>query len=262
MTPPPPLIDYRNVTVYRQGRAVLDRLSLTIPVGQHAAIIGPNGCGKSTFIKTITRELYPDPEVPDSYVEIFGKRVWNIFDLRHILGVVSYDWLQTCTRDYPSLEIVLSGFHGSVGIWPNHEVTPAMRQRAREVMELLEITHLADRPTAELSSGESRRVLIARALVHQPRALLLDEPTNSLDLRAMHELREALRRIARQGTSILLVTHHLPDILPEIERIILLRGGRVYADGAKQSILSSETLSELFGLPIEVERHDGYYHAW
>jgi len=258
----PPLINYQNVTVYRKGRVVLDDLSLTIPVGQHAAIIGPNGCGKSTLIKTITRELYPDPEKPDSFLEIFGKRVWNIFDLRHILGVVSYDWLQTCTRDYPSFEIVVSGFHGSIGIWPNHVVTPDMEDRAREVMELLEITHLADRPTEELSSGESRRVLIARALVHNPQALLFDEPTNSLDLRSMHELREILRKIAAQGTSILLVTHHLPDIIPEIERIILLRSGKVFADGSKESTLTEEKLSELFSLPIEVEHHDGYFHAW
>ena len=258
----PPLINYHNVTVYRKGRTVIDKLDLTIPVGQNVAICGPNGCGKSTFIKTITRELYPDPEIPDSYLEIYGKRVWNIFDLRHIMGIVSYDWLQICTRDYPSFEIVLSGFHGSVGIWENHVVTPEMEQRAREVMDELEITHLADRPTEELSSGESRRVLIARALVHRPKALLFDEPTNSLDMRSTHELREILRKIAQGGTSIILVTHHLPDIIPEIERVILMRQGRVYADGKKNEMLTADRLTDLFGLPIEVEQHEGYSHAW
>jgi iron complex transport system ATP-binding protein len=136
-----------------------------------------------------------------------------------------------------------------------------MEARAREVMELLEIKHLAERPTDELSSGESRRVLIARALVHRPKALVLDEPTNSLDMRSTHELREALRKIAAQGTSIVLVTHHLPDILPEMDRVILMRSGGVFADGGKRTVLTSENLTALFGLGIEVEERGGYFHG-
>jgi iron complex transport system ATP-binding protein len=129
-------------------------------------------------------------------------------------------------------------------------------------MELLEIDHLRDRPTAELSSGEARRVLIGRALVHDPKALVLDEPTNSLDLHATGELRETMRRIALEGTGLILVTHHLPDIIPEIERVILLRAGRVAADGPAEQMLTGERLSALFGSRIEVARHEGYYHAW
>ena len=110
--------------------------------------------------------------------------------------MVSNDWMQMCTRDYSGFEIVLSGFFGSVGIWPYHTVTPEMERKAREVMELLEIPHLAERATNEMSSGEARRILIARALVHDPQALILDEPTTSLDLRATRELREILRKLA------------------------------------------------------------------
>ena len=126
------LIDFKNVTIRRAGCCILESFSLQIPLGQHVAILGPNGCGKSTFIKAITRELYPDPDVPDSHIEVFGKRIWNIFDLRPLLGIVSYDWLDTCRRnDYPCEEIVLSGFFSSVGIWPHHEVTDDMRERTR-----------------------------------------------------------------------------------------------------------------------------------
>lgn len=242
---------------------MLKGLTLKVPLGQHVAILGPNGCGKSTLIKLITRELYADPNVRGSWVEILGQRRWNIFDLRPLLGIVSYDWLETCRRnDYPCTEIVLSGFFASVGIWPNHTVTAAMRKRVREVMRLLEIEHLARRPINELSSGEGRRVLIGRALVNRPKALVLDEPANSLDLGAMHELRETMQRVAAHGTSIILVTHHLTDIIPEIDRVVLLAEGRAFFDGPKRQALTPAKLGELFGVPVAVGHHAGYYHAW
>ncbi|MFN7918571.1 MAG: ATP-binding cassette domain-containing protein [Bryobacteraceae bacterium] len=262
MSRPVPVLDYHNVTVIRKQRRVLQNLNLQVHEGQHVAILGPNGCGKSSLIKTITRELYPDPSVEDSWLEIFGQRRWNIFELRPMLGIVSYDWVEMTRREETSREIVLGGFHGSIGIWGNHRVTKAMERQVREVMETLEIAHLADRPTEELSSGEARRVLIARSLVHRPRALIFDEPTNSLDIHATHGLRDVLRKLAGQGITIILVTHHLPDIIPEIDRVVLLGGGRILADGTKQDLLTSHHLGELFGTAVEVVQKDGYFHAW
>ena len=166
-----------------------------------------------------------------------------------------------CTRDFAGYEIVLSGFFGSVGIWPYHHVTPEMEQKARGVMDLLEIAHLAARNTNEISSGEARRMLIARALVHDPQALILDEPTTSLDLRATYELREILRKLARNGIGMIMVTHHLPDIIPEMERVVLLAHGRVCRDGPKHQVLTAPALREVFGIPVEVLERDGYYHV-
>src|SRR5215475_12407797 len=137
-----------------------------------------------------------------------------------------------------------------------------MKAKTREVLELLEISHLADRNTNEISSGEARRILIARALVHDPQALILDEPTTSLDLHATHELREVLRKLAAAGISIIMVTHHLPDIIPEIGRVVLIRDGRVHADGPKAEVLKAERLEELFRLPCEVVERGGYYQVW
>jgi iron complex transport system ATP-binding protein len=256
-----PLIELCNVTVRRDERVALDGVTLSIAAGEHVAILGPNGSGKSTLIKLISRDLYPVLKQEPWCFRIQGRERWRLFDLRHILGVVSNDWMQMCTRDYSGYEIALSGFFGSVGIWPNHEVTAAMERKTREVMELLEISHLAERNTNEMSSGEARRILIARALVHDPRALVLDEPTTSLDLHATHELREILRKLARGGISILMVTHHLPDIIPEIERVIMIKEGRIYADGHKEEVLSSAALSGLFGLQVEVLERHGYYHV-
>jgi iron complex transport system ATP-binding protein len=258
----PPLIEFHDVSVARGLSLVLDCVTLSVGLGEHLAVLGPNGSGKSTLIQAMTRECYPLQRGGGSYLRILGREDWDLFELRGLLGIVSNDLMQTCTRDYSVAETLLSGFFGSVGIWPHHHVTAAMEQRVREVLELLEIERLADRPVDELSSGEARRALIGRALVHAPKALVLDEPTNSLDLRAAHGLREILRKIARAGTSLIVATHHLPDILPEVERVACLRGGRLLRDGPKHEILTPQCLAELFGVPVEIARRDGYYHAW
>ncbi len=256
-----PLIELENVTVRRDERVALDGVSISIAQGEHVAILGPNGCGKSTLIKLISRDLYPMLKDEPWALRIMGRDKWALFDLRHHLGIVSNDWMQMCTRDYSGYEIALSGFFGSVGVWPHHEVTPEMERKTCEVMDLLEISHLAERNTNEMSSGEARRILIARALVHNPQALVLDEPTTSLDLRATWELRDVLRKLAANGISILMVTHHLPDIIPEMRRVVLIREGRVVMDGPKERVLEAGALSGLFGIPVEVLERGGYYHV-
>src|ERR1700757_577230 len=244
---PLPLIELRNVTVMRGDNVALRDFSLTIGAGEHVAILGPNGCGKSTLIKTITRECYPLAREGSS-VEILGRSVWNVFDLRNMLGIVSNDLMTQCTREITGFDVVLSGFFSSIGIWPNHHVTAEMRDKASEVLDLLEAPHLAPKPVDEMSSGEARRMLIGGALVHGPRALLLDEPSTSLDLFAQHELREMVRKLAQSGIGILLVTHHLSDIIPEIDRVILMRAGQIVGDGAKDETLTAQSLRNLFGV--------------
>ncbi len=225
------------------------------------AILGPNGSGKSTLIKTITRECYPLLR-PDTVLRIMGQNSWNIFELRSHIGLVSNDLMAQCTRDIKGLELVISGFLGSIGVWPNQEITAEMKEGALAAMERLEVKHLAERWLDELSSGEARRLLIARALIHQPETLLLDEPTTSLDLPSLREVRGQLRKLAAEGVGLLLITHHLDDIIPEIDRVVLLRNGKVAFDGAKQAVLTSERLSATFGIPLDVISRGGFYHAW
>jgi len=239
----------------------LKDVSLRIGLREHVAILGPNGCGKSTLIKAITRECYP--LVRDgSSVRIMGRDSWNVFELRKLLGIVSSDLMTSCTRDVTGRDIALSGFFSSIGLWPHQQVTPEMHEKAEQALAMLEVSHLADRFTDEMSSGEARRVLLARALVHDPHSLILDEPSTALDLFAQHELRLIFRKLAQAGIGLVMVTHHLSDLVPEIDRVVLMDHGRIVADGPKRDVLVTEKLSALFGLPLDLTERDGYYNLW
>ncbi len=256
-----PLLDFRNLRVMRGQKIGLDDFTLCVGAEEHVAILGPNGCGKSTLIKTITRECYPVVR-ENSSMAILGEESWNVFDLRSRLGIVSNDLMLSCTGAASGRDVVLSGFFSSTAIYPNHSVDREQREQAEAALATLKIAHLAERPVCEMSSGEARRVLIARALVHKPRALLFDEPCNSLDLAAQQSLRRTMSELANSGTAIILVTHELADIVPEIQRVVLMSRGRVVADGAKEEILQVERLSALFGVTVEMARRDGHYHLW
>jgi iron complex transport system ATP-binding protein len=257
--PTPPLLDLHNIRVMRGQKIALNDLTLRIGAKEHVAILGPNGCGKSTLIKTITRECYPVSR-EDSSITILGRESWNVFELRALLGIVSNDLMLSCTGDATGRHVVLSGFFSSTNIFPNHTVDATHRGKADAALDRLRISHLADRRVCEMSSGEARRVLIARALVHNPRTLLFDEPCNSLDLSAQQSLRQTMRDLANSGIGIILVTHELADIVPEIQRVVLMKEGRITADGQKEEILQPERLGALFGVSVEIARRDGYYH--
>src|SRR5882724_4700158 len=259
--PTPPLLDLHNLRVMRGQKTALDDFTLRIGADEHVAILGPNGCGKSTLIKTITRECYPVVQ-EDSWMKLLGHETWDVFKLREHMGIVSNDLMLSVTGEASGRDVVLSGFFSSTAIWPNHTVDPQKIKQADAALAELKISHLADRPVEAMSSGEARRVLIARALVHKPRALLFDEPCNSLDLSAQQSVRHTMRALAGAGTAIILVTHELADIVPEIQRVVLLSGGRVVADGPKEEILQVDRLAALFGVKAEMARRDGHYHLW
>ena len=258
------LLSIHGATVVKNGCRLLDDLSLDIAPGEHTALLGPNGSGKSSLIKLITRQHYPLAR-PDGrpIVSIFGRDRWNVFELRSLLGVVSADLHSAFVGagGLLGLDAVLSGFFASQGLALHHNVTDAMRERAGEALELVEASHLAGKPLEWMSTGEARRILIARALVPDPRALLLDEPTTGLDLVATRRFLETLRGIARRGKTLVLVTHHVDEILPEVERVILMRDGKTFLDGPKRDVLTSANLSGLYDAPVRVTERGGYYGA-
>jgi iron complex transport system ATP-binding protein len=261
-----PLVELRGATVVLGGARVLDRLTLSISLGEHTAILGANGAGKSTFVKLLTLQQYPLANGDDAPIRVLGRDRWDVFALRSQLGIVSADlhdrFVQGNTNGVVSaIDAVTSGFFASHGLFAHQRGTDAMREAARDALVRMGVGHLAETPLATMSTGEARRVLIARALVHNPRALVLDEPTRGLDLIARHRFMERVRAVAREGTTILLVTHYIDEIIPEIERVVLLKQGRVAVDAAKADALDAARLTDVFDAPVAVDHVDGYYYA-
>src|ERR1700759_5446169 len=250
-----------HVDIARGDKVVLHDIHLRIARGEHVAILGPNGCGKSTLIKTITCECYPIV-APQTSIRLLGRERWDVSQLRRHLGVVEAHLPGERTGVTRGVDAVVAGFFSASTLWPNLHVTPEMRTRAHTALERMQATHLEEKLVGQMSAGEQRRIMIARALVHEPDMLLLDEPSNALDLAAQRELREALRLVAQQGTGIVMVTHHLADILPEMTRVIMMRSGRIFADGPREELITAEKLRELFGVDVTLTERDGYWHHW
>jgi iron complex transport system ATP-binding protein len=272
LTIPTPILELSDATVVKDGAAVLDRVSLTIRSGEHTAIVGPNGAGKSTLVNLLTHEDRPlargapGPSAVEGNppIRLFGSDRWNVFDLRSRFGIVSADLHQRFVNGNSAGRItardaVLSRFFTGHGFIFEAEVTPAMHDAADAVLARMGVAHLAGTTLDCMSTGEARRVLIARALVTSPEALLLDEPTTGLDLVARYQFLESVREVARQGTTLILVTHRVEEIIPEIETVVLLKRGRLAAAGPKAATLTGANLTAVFGAPISLTESGGYY---
>jgi iron complex transport system ATP-binding protein len=258
-----PLIDIHNATIWRGSTRVFDRLNLTIEQHERVAILGPNGSGKTTLLKTINRELYP-VVADEAWVRILGREHWNVWELRKHIGIVSHDLHQRYRQTTTAIEVVVSGYLSSIGVHGilADRISDDQIAAARDVLEELGIAELADRPLQSMSTGQQRRCLLGRALVHRPDTLIFDEPTAGLDFAASFDYLGRVRGLARSGCNILIVTHHLNEIPPEVERVIVLHNGTIAADGPKSGVLDAGLLSDIYGTPIAVAEVDGYYLAY
>jgi iron complex transport system ATP-binding protein len=260
------IVELEHVDVARGQSVVLHDVSLRIDAGEHVVILGPNGCGKSTLLKTMTCECYPLAK-EETRVRILGRKRWDLTELKRRMGVVSAELPGRETRKTSGFDAVLTGFFSSSTLWPNLTVTPAMRERAEEIAALVGASGLRDKLVGEMSAGQQRRVMIGRALAGasvdgEVKMLLLDEPSNALDLGAQHDLREMLRGLAARGIAIVLITHHVEDIFPEMQRVVMMREGRIVADGTKSELLTQERLSALFGRELALREREGWWSAW
>lgn len=256
--PAPPLFSLHNAQVVRAGRTILSVDHFDLAEGEHVALLGPNGAGKSTFIQLLTREIFPlhRDEPP---VRFRGAARPLLTDIKQALGIVSATMHDQVRVHLPVSDIVCGGIFGTLGL-PNHvEATPAQREQAFDALERLGIADLADRDVMTLSTGQVRRVLVARELMSDPRVLIFDEPCTGLDPEGMYHVRNTMSLLAAEGRSVVLVTHYPEDIIPAIERVLLIKDARIFADGPKAELLTSERMSELFGVPLMVEERNGWY---
>ncbi len=255
-----PILEIKNATVYQGDTLVFKDLNLTIDDQYNTVILGPNGAGKSTLLKLLTRETYPVKK-PDTQINILGEKQWNIWDLRAHMGILSSHLQSEYLLNAPARNVILSGFYSSNDVKTHHHFSKKQQLRVDELIAFLDIAPLLDRVFGELSTGEQRKLLFARALVHKPKLMVLDEPTSGLDISACFEYIKIIQRLIKSGTKILLITHHLHEIPPEIERVILLKKGEIVQDGLKESILTTDNLAYIFGTSLRLTEIEGFYHV-
>lgn len=254
------LIDMHKTTVYRGVNKILDNFSLQIPADRSVAILGPNGAGKTTLLQVLMRELYPLRN-QDSYIKIMGKDSWNVWELRRNLGFISQDLQNRYLGFVKGIDVVLSGFHSSVGIYSHQEYDQEKVELAKTIMHNLHIEDLSEKEYSKMSTGEQRRFLLARALVSEPSTLVLDEPTSGMDLSATFQYLRLIRTLMKNGKQIVLVTHHIHEIPPEIGFLVLLKEGRIMASGEKSELLTAGVMSSLYNTPMKIVSENGYFQA-
>ena len=251
------IFEIKNARVWRGDTLALQDFSLTLRHGESVAILGPNGAGKSSFLKLLTGEVRPEAN-PETCCRLFGEELWSLEEIRHRIGVVMPEEVSRFEGDELAGDAVLSSLRGAYGRTREMRFSQQEKAGAREAMKMMGVLGLADREFGALSSGERRRILIARALVHQPEVLVLDEPSTALDFAAAITLTATLRSLLGIGRDLVLVTHHPGEIPPEINRVVLLRDGRVFADGKKREIITSARMSDLYQVDLKVRWSGGW----
>ncbi|OUO35343.1 ABC transporter [Olsenella sp. An290] len=253
-----PLFQIHDASVVRGGKTILHVADFTLSEGEHVALLGPNGAGKSTFIQLLTREVFPlwreDPPV-----RFRGAARPRLADIKRALGIVSSTMHDQVRVHLPVIDIVVGGLFGTLGVPLRGEVGERDRALALSALDRLGIAGLAGRDVMTLSTGQVRRVLVARELVRDPQVLIFDEPCTGLDPEGMYHVRKTMGTLAAEGRSVVLVTHYPEDIVPAIERVMLIRDAEVFADGPKREVLTSGVMSDLFGVPLVVGEDEGWY---
>jgi len=253
-------VELRNVSVVKDGNRILDSIDLDIGQSENVALIGGNGSGKTTLIKVIGGSLNPYyDEVNPPTVRIFGESNWNVFDLRKMIGVVSMDIQSGFCKDTTVFEAIASGYFGSMDIFRNMVLTEDMREQVWRTAMTMGVEDLLGRQVENLSLGEMRRTLISRALIMRPKALLLDEPMTGLDIVMKSKFRGMFDILMENLVSMIMVTHELEDIPQRIDRIVMVKDGRIFRDGCKKDLLTSDVVSDLYGKDIDVSLHNGVY---
>jgi iron complex transport system ATP-binding protein len=246
-----------EANVWRGDVLALRGLNITLQTRESVAILGANGAGKSSLLKLMTGEVRAEAN-PGTRCRLFGEEQWCLEELRHRIGIVMPEEVARFSPEEIAEDVVRSVFRGAYGRAGDMRFKSEEREMAARAMSEVGVADLAGRFFGQLSSGEKRRFLIARALVHKPEVLVLDEPSTALDFGARLVMLERLRRVASSASTLVLVTHDPGEILPEIGRVILLKDGCIVGDGPKRDVLTDRSLSELYGMNLRLTWAKGW----
>ena len=252
-----PILDIQDLHLQRGDTRILDGLNWRVERGEHWAVLGPNGCGKTTLLAALTGYKFPTRGDIQILGNTFGDSDWT--ELRKHIGLVSSTLNKLMAEDEPVQETIVSGKYAMIDLW--HEPSAADKREARAILKRIECAHLADRPWSQLSQGERQRALIGRALMARPKLLMLDEPCAGLDPVAREHFLQFIDRLGRQRNTpaIVLITHHVEEIMPVFTHALLLRKGRDVAHGPVKRILKNDTLSRAFDCEVAISRRQGRY---
>jgi len=251
------MLEVAGLRIVRDGTVILRDISWRVEPGEHWVILGANGSGKTSLLSALTGYLMPTAGEISLLGEHYGRSDWR--ELRKQVGIVSSSVRQMMADEEPALETVASGKYAMIDFWGR--LTRADRARAGRLLRAVECAALAERPWRVLSQGERQRVLIGRALMARPRMLILDEPCAGLDPAAREHFLQFLQRLGRgeNAPTLVLVTHHVEEIMPVFSHLLLLKAGRVLASGGKRATLTSENLTAAFQAPMQLSNAGGRY---
>lgn len=260
------VVSAEDVTVFRWSKALRQRVVLLQDIdwkvnrGEHWVMLGPNGAGKTTLLHLAAADSHPS----EGIVEVLGRRLGNtdMRALRETIGLVDARTSRAIPSRRPVFETIESGAFNSIAL-QHQRLDDSHREKAVELMDIVGLKDLATRAFGECSQGERQRVLLARSLMPSPELLLLDEPASGMDLPSREQLVAALVSMAKvdPGLTTVTVTHHLEEIPPTATHALLIKDGRILAQGPIGEALTSGTVSECFGLPIEVRETAGRWSA-
>lgn len=253
------ILQLEGLRVERGHTTILGGVDWTVKRGEHWVILGPNGCGKTSMLKSLTGYLSPTSGTLRVLGREYGQDDWR--DLRLHIGLVTSALQMSIPLAEVALETVISGRYAQLDLW--HAQTRADRKAATRLLAFVGGGHLAQREWQYLSQGERQRVLIARSLMAKPRLLILDEPCAGLDPVAREDFLRFVNGLAakKRGPALVLVTHHVEEIVPEFTHTIVLRAGKVFAVGEKDRVITTRVLSGAFGAKITITKKGGRFSA-
>ena len=251
---------FRNIDVYIEQKKILSRININLNHGENILILGPNGSGKTTFLKLLNRSIYPII-TSNSSLKLFNKENINIWDVRRKVGFLFKEMEQRVTNDVNLYDLIASGFSGTFNSRYSNLISKAESAIIENLINEWELEKIIKKKFQSLSDGQKRRALLARAMVYEPDFLVLDEPFSNLDLKSNFILNKNINKQIDKSTNIVYVPHNIESILPKTNRVILIKEGKIINDGDPNSIINSKIVSDLFQISINVIKQDNYWRA-